>query len=369
MRFIRSLVLCAATICLLLVSAQAAIWIKGCDVSSLNKSEDKGGKYYSGAGVQGDALAILKSNGMNTVRLRIWNKSPDGYHSKAKILLMAKRAKALGLKILIDFHYSDTWTDPGQQTKPSEWTGYSLSWLNTAVYNFTYDVCKALKDQGTPADYVQIGNEINDGLLWSEGSLSGAGWTFGNMCQLLRSGINGAKAANNSTAIILHIANGGSWDLVKWWFDGVQAQGIWWDYTGVSYYPYWHGSLSALKTSMTNAASRYARPVLVCETAYPFTLNYADSTTNVIGSSSQLVSGYAASSTGQYNMLKAVCDIINAIPNYRGAGVIYWDATWTPVTGNGWDNTNASTGNNWENQALFDFKGKALKAQTVFKLY
>jgi len=365
----RTLCLFAASLLLSAASSHAAIWIKGGDCSSLAKSEALGGKYYTSAGVQGDALAILKANGSNTVRLRIWNNSPDGYHNKAKLLTMAKRVKAQGMKLLVDFHYSDTWADPGQQSKPAAWSGYSLSWLNTAVYNFTYDVCKALVDQGTPADYVQIGNETNDGLLWDEGRLSTVSYNFSNMCQILRSGINGAKAASSSTAIVLHIANGGSWDLVMWWFDSVAAQGISWDYTGVSYYPYWHGTLSAFKTTMTNAAARYAKPVLVCETAYPFTLNAKDSTANVIGLSSQLVSGYGASSTGQYNMLKAICDIMNSIPNGRGAGVLWWDATWTAVTGNGWDNTTSGTGNNWENQALFGYDSKALKAQTVFKLY
>lgn len=358
--------LCAAFGLLSTLPLSAAIWIKGCDVSSLRKSEDKGGKYYYQSGWQDDALKILRDAGVNTVRVRIWVSSPDGYHGKTQALQIAKRAKALGQKILIDFHYSNTWADPGHQTKPSAWNSYTLSQLNTAVYNHTYDICLALKNQGTPADYVQIGNEINDGMLWSTGRISTNGNSFANLAQLLRSGINGAKAANSGTAIVLHIAKGGDWGLIQWWFDGVKAQGIAWDYTGVSYYPYWHGAMSNLKTALNNAASRYAKPVLVVECAYPWVLAEGDSQANNIGLSSQLVSGYPATLQGQYDMIKAIGTIVAAVPNSRGAGFIYWDATWTPVKGNGWDPANSSTGNNWENQALFDFTGKALWTQSVF---
>jgi len=350
------------------LSASAAIWIKGADCSSLRKSEDKGGKYYYASGSQADALKILHDAGCNTVRIRVWIGSPDGYHGKTQILQIAKRTKALGQKLLVDFHYSYTWTDPGHQTKPTAWASYTLSQLNTTVYNHTYDICSALNAQGTPADYVQIGNEINDGMLWSTGRISTNGNSFANLAQLLRSGINGAKAANASTAIVLHIANGGNWSLIQWFFDGVKAQGISWDYTGVSYYPYWHGPLSSLQTALNNAANRYAKPVLVVECAYPWTLAAGDSMANNIGLSSQLVSGYAATVTGQTSMINAIKSVLNAVPNSRGAGFLYWDATWTPVTGNGWDNTNSSSGNNWENQALFDFTGKALASQvSIFK--
>lgn len=349
------------------VSAQAGVWIKGCDASSLKKSEDKGGQYAFASGFRDDALKVLKDGGVNTIRLKVWVNSPDGYHNKARILSMATRIKAQGMKLLVDFHYSDTWADPGQQKKPAAWASFNLAQLNTAVYNHTFDVCKALANQGTPADYVQIGNEINDGLLWPEGRLATTNYTFGNMCQLLRSGINAAKAANASTAIVLHIAKGGDWELIKWWFDNVKAQGINWDYTGVSYYPFWHGPLSAFQTAMNNAAARFAKPVLVCETAYPWTLSNGDGTGNLIGLSSQLVSGYPASIQGQYDMIKKIIQIVNAVPNNRGAGVIYWEGTWTPVKGNGWDNTNPSSGNNWENQAYFDFSGKAMWSLWVFR--
>ncbi len=361
------IILTAALLCM--APLQAAVWIKGADVSSLAKSEALGGTYKDANGNTGDALAILKSNGVNTIRLRVFHTPADGYNNQAKVVAMAVRAKALGMKVLVDFHYSDVWADPGTQTKPAAWSGHTLAQLKTDVYNHTYEVCSAMVTAGAAPDYVQIGNEINDGMLWSEGRVSTNGWNFGNLSQLLAQGIAAVRAAAPQAGVVLHIAKATDWAAVQWWFDSVKAQGIDWDYTGVSYYPYWHGTLTDMQTAINGLAARFARPVLICETAYPFTLGWADNQNNVIGMESQLTSGYPATVAGQRAMMKAILDIVNAVPNQRGAGVIYWDATWTPVTGNGWDNTNSNSGNNWENQALFDFTGKALASQTIFADY
>jgi len=353
----------------LAASLEAALWIKGVDVSSLRKSEDLGGVYSSTAGVPGDALAILKQGGLNAIRLRVWVNPADGYNNRATTLAMAARAKAQGLAVLIDFHYSDRWADPGQQNKPAAWSGHTLEQLKTDVYDATYDLCAALVAQGTPPEYVQVGNEINDGMLWPEGRISTNGNSFANLAELLKRGIAAVRAASPQTAVVLHIARGAEWGVVQWWFDGVQAQGVTWDYTGISYYPYWHGTLSAFQTTINNAASRYGKPVIVCETAYPFTLAVGDSAANNIGLSSQLVAGYEATEAGQRAMMTAIMNIVNAVPNGRGAGIFYWEGTWTPVAGNGWDNTNPASGNSWENQALFDFTGKALGSMSVFAEY
>lgn len=369
MKFPRTAAACSVAFFLMVAPLQAALWIKGVDVSSLRKSEDLGGVYSTTAGLPGDALGILKQGGLNAIRLRVWLNPADGYNNRATTLAMAVRAKALGLAVLIDFHYSDNWADPGKQNKPAVWSGHTLEQLKTDVYDATYDLCAALVAQGTPPDYVQVGNEINDGMLWPEGRISTNGNSFANLAQLLNRGIAAVRAASPQTAVVLHIARGAEWGVVQWWFDGVQAQGVTWDYTGVSYYPYWHGTLSAFQTTINNAASRYGKPVIVCETAYPFTLSVGDSQANNIGLSSQLVAGYPATEDGQRAMMTSIMDIVNAVPNGRGAGVFYWEGTWTPVTGNGWDNTNPASGNSWENQALFDFTGKALGSMSVFAEY
>ena len=163
----------AITAALAATPAQAAgtLTMRGADVSSLQRSLDLGAKYYNAAGSQQDPLDILKSAGANYMRLRIWNNPASGYNNKAKVLQQARTVKAKGLKLLIDFHYSDTWADPGKQYPPAAWSGHSLTQLQNDVYNYTYDICNSLKAQGTTPDSVQIGNEINVGMLWPTGQV------------------------------------------------------------------------------------------------------------------------------------------------------------------------------------------------------
>jgi arabinogalactan endo-1,4-beta-galactosidase len=343
-------------------SGSTGLAIKGADISSLAKSEALGGVYKTSSGTTGDALAILKSSGMNYARLKVWVNPADGYNNKTRVLAMAKRIKAQGMKLLVDFHYSDTWADPGAQSKPAAWAGHSYSQLKTDVYNHTYDVLNALKAQGTTADMVQVGNEINGGMLWSEGSTD----NWSQLAGLINSGYSAAKAVSSSTLVALHLANAGDDATVRWWFDNAATYGITYDVIGLSYYGYWHGSLSAAQTTLDDVASRYSKPVFIAETAYPFRLDSDDSLVNQIDTTGELVSGYPATTAGQTAWMNAVANIVEAVPNGRGLGVFYWEATWTAVTGNGWDPTDAGSGNGWENQALFGFDDKALPAMSWF---
>jgi arabinogalactan endo-1,4-beta-galactosidase len=211
-------------------SGTTGLTIKGADISSLAKSEALGGVYRTSSGTTGDALAILRSAGMNYDRLKVWVNPADGYNNKTRVLAMAKRIKAQGMKLLVDFHYSDTWADPGAQTKPAAWAGHSYSRLKTDVYNHTYDVLNALKTQGTTADMVQIGNEINGGILWPEGSTD----HWSQLAGLLNSGYDAAKAVSSSTVVALHLAKGGDKSGTEWWFDNAVANGIKFDAIGLS---------------------------------------------------------------------------------------------------------------------------------------
>jgi arabinogalactan endo-1,4-beta-galactosidase len=336
--------------------------IHGADISSLAKSEAKGGVYRWSSGSTGDAVAILKNAGMNYARLKVWVNPADGYNNKTRVLAMAKRIKAAGMKLLVDFHYSDTWADPGAQTKPSAWSGHTYSQLTSDVYNHTYDVLNALKAQGTTADMVQVGNEINGGMLWNEGST--ANWS--QLAGLLNSGYNAVKAVSSSTTVALHLAKGGDLSGTRAWFDKAVANGVKFDAIGLSYYGYWHGPLSDFQTTIDDAASRYGKPVFVAETAYPFRLDSDDSLVNQIDTTGELVSGYPATVAGQTKWMNDVASIVEAVPGGRGLGVFYWEATWTAVTGNGWDPTDATSGNGWENQALFGFDDKALSSMSWF---
>ncbi|MCX5409253.1 arabinogalactan endo-1,4-beta-galactosidase [Streptomyces sp. NBC_00335] len=336
--------------------------VKGVDVSSLEKSEDLGGVYRTSGGTAGDALTILKSAGANYGRLKVWVNPADGYNDKAHVLAAARRIKAQGMKLLVDFHYSDIWADPGAQTKPAAWSGHSYAQLTTDVYQHTYDVLNALKAQGTTADLVQIGNETNTSMLWPEGSTD----NWQQLAGLLKSGASAAKAVSSSTQVALHLAHGGDNSLYRWWFDNAAAQGVSYDVIALSFYGYWHGALSSLQANLDDISSRYGKKVLVVETAYPFRLDSEDSHENIIDTTAELVTGYPASTTGQSAWLRDVMNIVEAVPNARGLGVVYWEPAWTAVAGNGWDPADPGSGNGWENQALFDYDSKLLPAANWF---
>ncbi len=227
---------------------------------------------------------------MNYVRLRVWNNPASGYNNKAKVLQYAKTVKAKGLKLLVDFHYSDTWADPGKQYKPAAWASHGISQLQTDVYDYTYDVCNSLKAQGTTPDSVQIGNEINVGMLWNDGKVINNDFT--NLSLLLKSGYNATKSCNSGTKVIIHTADADSDANARWFYDGIKAKGVSWDITGLSYYCMWHGTLS----NMSSVVVRHEVPLrqagaIIAETAYPFTAANADSTGNSVTSGVLRLSG------------------------------------------------------------------------------
>ena len=344
-----------------LIPGRSTLSILGADISSLKKSEDMGGVYRYPDGTQADALQILKDNGLNYARLRVWVDPIDGYHGKAEILAMAVRLKNLDIKLLVDFHYSDNWADPGKQIKPASWKDLDFEQLKKAVYDHTYDVCHSLVLQGTPPDMVQVGNEINAGMLWPDGDYN----HFDNMAALLKEGYQAVKDCSSSTLVMLHIAEGGDNDLARWWFDNITRREVTFDVIGISYYPFWHGSLAQLQFNLNDISSRYDKDVIVVETAYAFTDQEDDFLSN-IANRGLVVPGYPFTPEGQRTMLRDVMSIVRAVNNGRGLGVFYWDATWTAVPGNGWDSTDPASGNAWENQALFDFNDRALPAVAEF---
>lgn len=344
----------------------AETFLRGCDVSALAKAESLGARFAPAEGPPADPLAILSSHGVDTLRLRVWVASPDGWHDADAIVPIAVRARALGLRLLLTFHYSDTWADPAHQTKPAAWRDLGPDALADAVREHTRSVCAALVAAGAPADFVQIGNEINDGLLWPDGRISAHRDDFSRVARLLRAGIEGARAAHPPTRVALHLGDAVDENLIRWWFDGVRAAGVEWDFTGLSYYPHLHGPPARLKESLARVAARYGKPVLVLETAHPFTLRNADTQPNLVGRREQLRSGHDATPAGQAAFLREVIDAVRAVPGGLGAGVFWWEATWTPQPGNGWDNRDPRSANNWENQALFDFHGRALPALREF---
>lgn len=343
-----------------LTPGRATLSIRGADISSLRKSEDCGGRYFDEVGEPVDALMILRDRGLNYARLRVWVDSPDGYHGRAQLLDMAKRLHGLGLNLLVDFHYADSWADPGKQPKPGAWTDFDFEGLKAAVYQHTFDVCQGLAAQGTPPAMVQIGNEITNGMLWPDGRNDSS---FDRLAALVKEGQRAVRESLADARIMLHLDNGGNNALYRGWFDHILAQGVSFDVIGASYYPYWHGTLAELQHNLDDIARRFDRDIVVVETAYAFTSADHDHYENVIRD--QASPGYPFTPEGQARMLADVATIVRAVPNGRGLGLMWWDATWIAVAGNGWDPADPAAGNNWENQALFDFEGRALPALRV----
>ena len=329
--------------------AQAAtLSMRGADVSTLQRAVDLGAKYYTAAGAVADPLDILQGAGVNYVRLRVWNNPVSGYNNAAKVLAYARTVKAKGFKLLVDFHYSDTWADPGVQTKPAAWSSHGISALTKDVYDYTYGLCTSLKAQGTTPDSVQIGNEINVGMLWNDGKVVNNDFT--NLSLLLKSGYNATKACNSSTQVIIHTANSDSDAHARWFYDGIKAKGVAWDITALSYYCNWHGTMANMTSVIADMISRYGKPTILAETATPFTTNNADSTGNSINTA---CSGYPATWAGQAAAFTAVQ---NAAKAGGAIGVFYWEPTWTAVPGNGWNPANiATSGDGWDNMAVFNW--------------
>jgi arabinogalactan endo-1,4-beta-galactosidase len=235
--------------------------------------------------------------------------------------------------------------------------------LARAVYDHTFDMCDSLSRQGTPPAIVQIGNEITNGMLWPDGRNDRG---FENLAALLHAGHRAVKDCSAETRVMLHLDNGGKNELYRWWFDRIIELQVPFDLIGVSYYPYWHGTLADLQANLNDISVRYGKDLIVVETAYPFTAADLDGHANIISSEER--PGYPFTPEGQARMLEDIRSIVRAVPDGHGLGVIWWDATWTAVRGNGWDPADPASGNAWENQALFDYQNRALPALRVLGL-
>ncbi len=338
-------------------AGSAPVAIRGGDVSSLYRGEQLGGVYYNASGTRQNALQILSAAGMNYVRLRVWVNPADGFNNESQLLAAAREAhNGYGQPILLDFHYSDTWADPGHQSIPAAWSSDSFSQLQTHVYNYSKQVVADLVAQGTPPAMVQVGNEINGGMLWPLGSTS----NWSQLAGLLKQGIAGVKASYPAAKIMLHLAASDSLSTLESWYTNALNNGVGFDVIGISYYDYWHGRLDVLQTNLNGLAAKYGKPVAVAETAYPWTLTSGDSQPPSFNTASQLDPGYAASEYGQMSNFRDVLSVVQAVPNGLGLGAFYWEPTWTVVPGNGWDPANPSSQDSWENQAMFDYSDRAL---------
>ena len=293
------------------------------DVSALNDAQAAGAVYRDGA--PGDALAILAGRGLDTVRLRLWHTPDGGRDGLGATLALAARADALGLHVVLDLHYSDTWADPSRQTPPAAWAGLGGDALRDSVRAYTRRVLRAFDAQGTPPAVVQVGNEITAGMLWPEGRVGGAFDTpeqWGRLAGLIRAGTDGARdALGDRVATMVHLDRGGDPAAVRWFLDRLAVEGVAFDALGLSFYPWWHGSLADLRATLDLAASR-AVPVAVIETGYPWTLGYSDDTNNLVGLPEHVLPGFPATPAGQAAFVRAVRAEVDATPG--ALGTCYW---------------------------------------------
>ncbi|MFC3911960.1 arabinogalactan endo-beta-1,4-galactanase [Pseudaeromonas sharmana] len=368
------------------VAGMPADFIKGADVSMLAEVEKHGGKYFDANGKQMDAMQILKDNGFNYIRLRLWVDPKDadgkgyggGNNDLATTIALAKRAKALGFKFLLDYHYSDFWTDPGRQNKPKAWANMNAEQLTKAVHDYTKSSFAEFKKAGVLPDMVQIGNEINGGMLWPEGKSWGQnGGEFDRLAGMLKAGISGVKenlAKDEQVKIMLHLAEGTKNDTFVWWFDEITKRNVEFDVIGLSFYTYWNGPISALKYNMDDIAKRYNKDLIVVEAAYGYTTDNCDNAENNFTAKEAADGGYPASVQGQADFLHDLMKSIVEVPGQRGKGIFYWEPAWLPTPGATWatkagmkyNDDDWKEGNARENQSLFDCQGHVLPSIKVF---
>ncbi len=306
----------------------AATLRPGADVSALERIEQAGGVFRDG-GAPGDAITILRHHGGDMFRLRLFV-HPSGDDVQVNDLeytvRMAVRIKTVGARLLLDIHYSDTWADPGLQIVPSAWRGLDFAALEQQVESYTAGVITRLKGAGALPDIVEVGNEIDAGMLWPLGRVGGADddtpVQWDQFTRLLKAGIRGVRDAlgpGDAVKIMLHYSQGGSSSGTQWFFDHIGAAAVPYDLIGLSYYPWWHGPIAGLEANLAATAQRYGRDVMVVETSYPWRAGGWEGI-----ASDRAAMTWPATPQGQAAFLQDVLDAVARVPNSHGAGVIWW---------------------------------------------
>ena len=362
-------------------------FIKGMDLSTLLEMEKCKAKYYDN-GKEKDILEIMKDYDIDTIRLRLWldPKSKDGEeygagnNDMATTIAIGKKVTKAGFGVLLNFHYSDFWTDPGKQIKPKAWKNYGVDELEKAVYDYTYKSLTTLLDEGVNITMVQIGNEITNGLLWPEGQMP----QYDNIAKFVSAGIKAVRVVKKEIPIMIHLDNGGNNELYRRWFDNYIKRGEDFDYIGLSYYPFWHGRLDSLEYNLNDIAKRYGKELIIAEVSMGYTMEdykeyekLEDKDRKGYATKPELVDkiDYPMTVEGQADFIADLMNRLVNVSDNKGRGFFWWEPAWIPVPGSGWAtpaslnymNDPGPCGNEWANQALFDYKGNVLKALEVIR--
>ena len=372
-------------------------FILGMDASCVPALEAGGVKYYDHEGNEKDVYQILSENGINYIRVRVWNDpfdaSGNGYGGGNcdidNAVEIGKRATAYGMKLLVNFHYSDFWADPGKQMVPKAWKGMDIEQKTEALYQYTKESLQKLVDAGVDVGMVQIGNETN-GAMCGESSSALGGWA--RIMQLMNAGSRAVREVCPDALVAVHFANPEKADSYISYGKNLDYYQVDYDVFASSYYPFWHGSLENLSQVLSNIAQTYGKKVMVAETSYAFTPEDTDFFGNTVGEGGGIVKDYPFTQQGQANLVR---DVIDTVVNKTtgGIGVFYWEGTWISSGGANWEENSAlweKYGSGWassyareydpndagqwyggcavDNQAFFDAQGRATEALKVFAL-
>ncbi len=340
------------------------------DISFQQELDQLGAVYYLN-GEQRDVFELLKECGTDMIRLRIWVDPYDdkgqayggGTNDLATTMNLAKRVKDAGMKILLDFHYSDFWADPGKQIKPKAWKKLGQRDLELAVHYYTRMVLERMTEEKLAPDMIQIGNEITNGLLWPEGHVSHPK----AMIRILQAGTKAARDVLPDAKLVIHLDSGSDSEMYRNWFEIAEKYGLDFDIIGMSYYPHFNGSLEELLTNMNLVSKRFDKDVMICETSIGYTLDNLKIEGMLFGEDEERLTGFPASPEGQEEFLHTLFDTVRAVKGNRGIGVFYWEPSWLPIPEATWGHQNGckymmdsvTACNSNGNQALFDAFGNA----------
>ena len=369
-------------------------FINGCDISSLIELEQFGAKFLDFSKKEVDLVEFLKDSGFNSMRIRLWvdpyneNKDPylGGTNDLTKALELVKRAKEVNMSILLDFHYSDFWVDPGKQTLPKSWKNIStLEELVNKVYSYTKETLEVFKEQGYDIEYVQIGNETTNGMLWPFAKLYEENVDFEekfkNLADILKAGIKASKEVYPQIKTIIHLERSGYTEIYDNYLSHLEFHNVDYDILGMSYYPYWHKDLSHLEMTLDLIKNKYHKQMMIVEYSFCYSEEKLYDSKNkelplIIkeGKDGVLTNNvdYSFTMDGQINF---ILDLYNLLKKYGVLGMYYWEPAWVQVDGTSWASDDAMNyinehkefGNEWVNQGLFTKDGRPLDSLKIFK--